>query len=168
MAYKGPGARAGERSFGRHPSNPFTTSLCSAKTLLLGWQQKNVHQSWLLALERALGWQPKERSLSLVPGLFYSTLSVRGRERVAGMAAKRMFTIPAPWPLNPQVARPCFLKANFTRTVTRLLWDASACFRTQVLALGHRCLLSDTCFFRTRSEVVYKPLSPALTLPYRA
>ena len=30
-------------------------------------------------------------------------LIARGRERVAGLAAKRTFTIPCPWPLNPQV-----------------------------------------------------------------
>ena len=43
-----------------------------------GGGQKNVHQPWPLAL---------------------STLSVRGRERVAGVAAKRTFTVPGPGPL---------------------------------------------------------------------
>ena len=61
----------------------------AARTRLLGWLQKNVHQSWLLALNRP-----------------------RGRERVAGLAAKRTFTIPCPWPLNPQV-------------VNELLWVAA-------------------------------------------
>ena len=41
--------------------------------------RKNVHQSWPLAL---------------------STLSVRGRERVAVVSAKRTFTVPGPWPLS--------------------------------------------------------------------
>ena len=44
----------------------------------MGGGQKNVHHPWPLAL---------------------STLSVRGRERVAGVAAKRTFTIPGPGPL---------------------------------------------------------------------
>ena len=56
---------------------------------MLDWLQKNVHQSWLLALNRP-----------------------RGRERVAGLAAKRTFTIPCPWPFNPQV-------------VNELLWVAA-------------------------------------------
>ena len=33
-------------------SNPFTTSALRRETRLLGWQQQNVHQSWLLALNR--------------------------------------------------------------------------------------------------------------------
>ena len=45
----------------------------------VGGGQKNVHHPWPLAL---------------------STLSVRGRERVAGVAAKRTFTVPGPWPLS--------------------------------------------------------------------
>ena len=45
----------------------------------MGGGQKNVHHPWPLAL---------------------STFSVRGRERVAGVAAKRTFTVPGPWPLS--------------------------------------------------------------------
>ena len=45
----------------------------------MGGGQKNVHHPWPLAL---------------------STLSVRGRERVAGVAPKRTFTSPGPWPLS--------------------------------------------------------------------
>ena len=33
-------------------SNPFTTSALRRENALFDWQQKNVHQSWLLALNR--------------------------------------------------------------------------------------------------------------------
>ena len=43
---------------------------------------------------------PKEKR-SPAPGSW--PLIARGRERVAGLAAKRTCTIPAPWPFSPQV-----------------------------------------------------------------
>ena len=72
----------------------------------MGGGQKNVHHPWPLALstlsvrgrERVAGVAAKRTFTS--PGPWpLSTLSVRGRERVAAAAAKRTFTIPGPWPL---------------------------------------------------------------------
>ena len=67
---------AAKRTFtspGPWPLNPQ-----GRERVVVGGGQKNVHQPWPLAL---------------------STLSVRGRERVAGVAAQRTFTVPGPWPL---------------------------------------------------------------------
>ena len=70
-----------------HTATRSRPPLCGANALMLGWLQKNVHQSWPLALNHPRSWTS------------------------CWVAAKRTFTIPCPWPLNPQV-------------VNELLWVA--------------------------------------------
>ena len=77
---KGPGARAGERSFGRHPQqlvhdrNSFTTSALRRERVCSGGCKRTSTSpgSWPLkspeVVNESLGWQPKERSPSLGPG----------------------------------------------------------------------------------------------------
>ena len=68
------GLRPKERSPYLAPG-PLVPLVSEVVNELLDGSQKNVHHPWPLAL---------------------STLSVRGRERVAGVAAKRTFTSPGP------------------------------------------------------------------------
>ena len=97
----------------------------AARMRLLGWLQKNVHQSWLLALnrprscERVAGLAAKRTFTIPGPWPLVYALSVRGRERVAGVVAKRTFTVPGPWPLClHSLSRSIFATASFMTQAT--------------------------------------------------
>ena len=97
------GARDGERSFGRHPSNSFTTP-DTKRTKGQGPGMVNV----LLAASPATRSRPraiKGQEPGLVDVLLQPTEQTRSHRKaevvneLLWVAAKRTFTSPGPWPL---------------------------------------------------------------------